>query len=79
MLSKDANPLNGDTFVYADLPNTTSKAKVAENEEFMREFLIRAGAADEGGDAEFDNLVGFYEIVDTTGGTAAPANEDLFA
>ncbi|MEM1200783.1 MAG: hypothetical protein AAGI06_15895 [Pseudomonadota bacterium] len=79
MLSKDANPLNGDTFVYADLPNTTRKAKEAENMEFMRDFLTRAGANDEGDDAVFDNFVGFYEITDTNGGIELPADEDIIA
>ena len=79
MLSKDANPLNGDTFEYADLPNTTSEAKAAENAEFMREFLTRAGANDDAGEAVFDNFVGFYEITDTNGGIGSSTDEDIIA
>ncbi len=79
MLSTDANPLNGDTFVYADLPNTTRKAKEAENVEFMRDFLTRAGANSDGDDAVFDNFVGFYEITETTGGIDPSVDEDVIA
>ncbi len=79
MLSKDANPLNGDTFIYADLPNTTRKAKEAENMEFMRDFLTRAGADNEGDDPVFDNFVGFYEITDTNGGIETSTDEGIIA
>ena len=79
MSSTNANPLNGDTFEYADLPNTVGRAKAAENAEFMRDFLIKAGANDEGGDVIFDNFVGFYEISDTNGGSSSSTDEDIIA
>lgn len=79
MSNQITDVLSGDTFEYADFPANAGRKRAAEDLELMREFFSKSQTSDAGGDAEFDNFVGFYEIVDTTGGTASPADEDLIA
>ena len=74
-------PLSGDTFDFVkpdEMGGDEPKGLDPLVIDGLRDLLFPAGTAATD-DVIFDNMVGFYEISDTNGGTDANSEDDLIA